>query len=113
MKLPTSSLRTLKMVPQQPAWGRSREFEITTRTIGRNGLTQSTTGDLEEEELDGDEDDELVHGRRKRKVAFMPSLGEWHPANKSISASFEFHRHDAYHLLPWTLATCECGAYLT
>jgi chaperone BCS1 len=29
--------------------------------------------DDEEEE----EDDGLVHGRRKRKVAFMPSLGEW------------------------------------
>ncbi|ETW78832.1 AAA ATPase [Heterobasidion irregulare TC 32-1] len=63
---------------KQPAWGRSREFEITTRTIGRNGLTQSTTGDLEEEEVDGDEDDELVHGRRKRKVAFMPSLDTTH-----------------------------------
>ncbi|KAI9567078.1 P-loop containing nucleoside triphosphate hydrolase protein [Boletus coccyginus] len=61
----------------QPAWGRSREFEITTRTISRNGLTQSTAGDLEEE--DGDEDDDaLVHGRRKRKVAFMPSLDTTH-----------------------------------
>ncbi|KAG6816532.1 hypothetical protein H0H87_005394 [Tephrocybe sp. NHM501043] len=50
---------------KQPAWGRSREFEITTRSAGRNGLTQSTTGDLEEDE---DEDDGLVHGRRKRKI---------------------------------------------
>lgn len=58
---------------QQPSWGRSREFEITTRSVNRNGITQSTTGDLEEEE---EEDDSLVHGRRKRKVAFMPSLGE-------------------------------------
>lgn len=41
--------------------------------MNRNGITQSTTGDLEEEE---EEDDTLVHGRRKRKVAFMPSLGE-------------------------------------
>lgn len=64
---------------KQPAWGRSREFEITTRTVGRNGLTQSTTGDLEEEDED-DEDDEdaLVHGRRKRKVAFMPSIDTTH-----------------------------------
>jgi chaperone BCS1 len=55
---------------KQPAWGRSREFEITTRS--KNGRwSQPTTGDLEEEEED---DDELVHGRRKRKVAFMPSL---------------------------------------
>ena len=41
--------------------------------MNRNGITQSTTGDLDEEE---EEDDSLVHGRKKRKVAFMPSLGE-------------------------------------
>ncbi|THH08395.1 hypothetical protein EW146_g9003 [Bondarzewia mesenterica] len=65
---------------KQPAWGRSREFEITTRAISRNGMTQSTTGDLEEEEeeLEDEEEDELVHGRRKRKVAFMPSLDTTH-----------------------------------
>jgi chaperone BCS1 len=56
---------------QQPAWGRSREFEITTRSVGRLGITQSTTGDLEDEE----DEDSLVHGRKKRKVAFMPSAG--------------------------------------
>lgn len=61
---------------KQPAWGRSREFEITTRSVGRNGLTQTTTGDLEEEEEE--EEDGLVHGRRKRKVAFMPSLDTTH-----------------------------------
>ncbi|KAJ7281991.1 hypothetical protein C8J57DRAFT_1448584 [Mycena rebaudengoi] len=60
---------------KQPAWGRSREFEITTRSAGRNGLTQTTSGDLEEEE---EEEDTLVHGRRKRKVAFMPSMGATH-----------------------------------
>ena len=57
---------------QQPAWGQSREFEITTRSAGRTTLTQTTTGDVEDEEED---DSELVHGRRKRKVSFMPSLG--------------------------------------
>ncbi|OJA09348.1 hypothetical protein AZE42_08478 [Rhizopogon vesiculosus] len=62
---------------KQPAWGRSREFEITTRTVSRNGLTQSTTGDLDEEDEDEDED-ALVHGRRKRKVAFMPSIDTTH-----------------------------------
>jgi chaperone BCS1 len=62
---------------KQPAWGRSREFEITTRTLTRNGLTQSTTGDLEDEDVDEDED-ALVHGRRKRKVAFIPSLDTTH-----------------------------------
>ena len=56
---------------QQPAWGRSREFEITTRSVGRNQLNQSTTGDLDEED-----ENELEHGHRKRKVAFMPSPGE-------------------------------------
>ncbi|KAF5368166.1 hypothetical protein D9615_010192 [Tricholomella constricta] len=61
---------------KQPAWGRSREFEITTRSAGRNGLTQTTTGDLEEEEEEYDGG--LVHGRRKRKVAFMPSLDTTH-----------------------------------
>ena len=63
----------LLILHQQPSWGRSREFEITTRSANRNGMTQTTTGDLDEEE---EEDDTLVHGRRKRKVAFMPSLGE-------------------------------------
>ncbi|KAF5379431.1 hypothetical protein D9615_006519 [Tricholomella constricta] len=62
---------------KQPAWGRSREFEITTRSAGRNGLTQTTTGDLEEEDEEED-DGGLVHGRRKRKVAFMPSLDTTH-----------------------------------
>lgn len=60
---------------KQPAWGRSREFEITTRSVGRNGMNFSTTGDLEEEDEEEAEDG-LVHGRRKRKVAFLPSLGK-------------------------------------
>jgi chaperone BCS1 len=65
---------------KQPAWGRSREFEITTRSVSRNGLTQSTTGDLEDEEEEEIEEDgdALVHGRKKRKVAFMPSLDTTH-----------------------------------
>lgn len=55
---------------QQPAWGRSREFDITTRSTGRHSTVSA--GDLED-----DEDDEsgLVHGRKKRKVAFTPSVG--------------------------------------
>jgi hypothetical protein len=61
---------------QQPAWGRSREFEITTRSVGRNQLNQSTTGDLDDEEMDEEDEDEIDHGRRKRKVAFLPSPGE-------------------------------------
>ncbi|KAK7031459.1 P-loop containing nucleoside triphosphate hydrolase protein [Favolaschia claudopus] len=60
---------------KQPAWGRSREFEITTRSAGRNSLCETTAGDLEDDEED---DDSLVHGRRKRKVAFQPSLDTTH-----------------------------------
>lgn len=93
---------------QQPAWGRSREFEITTRSVGRNGLTQTTTGDLEEDEQEEEEDDGLVHGRRKRKVAFMPSLGtcQLHGLSKLI----DLHpRHYAHHLLPRSLAKSKCS----
>jgi len=61
---------------KQPAWGRSREFDITTRAVGRNTLQQTTAGDVEDEEEEGEDDDTLVHGRRKRKVQFMPSVGE-------------------------------------
>ncbi|KAF8634654.1 hypothetical protein AX15_000794 [Amanita polypyramis BW_CC] len=60
---------------KQPAWGRSREFEITTRSIGRGGIIQKTAGDLEEE----DENEEVVvDGRRKRRVAFLPSIDATH-----------------------------------
>ncbi|KAJ7876254.1 P-loop containing nucleoside triphosphate hydrolase protein [Mycena leptocephala] len=62
---------------KQPAWGRSREFEITTRSVGRNGgLSETTAGDLEEEEEE--DDGSLVHGHRKRKVAFQPSVDTTH-----------------------------------
>ena len=42
--------------------------------VNHNGITQTTTGDLEEEEK---ESGTLVRVWRKRKVAFMPSLGEF------------------------------------
>ncbi|KAF6753501.1 hypothetical protein DFP72DRAFT_407825 [Ephemerocybe angulata] len=61
---------------KQPAWGRSREFEITTRSVGRNTFNQSTAGDVEEEEEE--EEGGLVHGRRRRKVQFMPSVDMTH-----------------------------------
>lgn len=54
---------------QQPAWGRSREFDITTRTVNRHGLTQSTSGDLEDDEDDESED---LATRRKRKGVVFP-----------------------------------------
>ncbi|KAI0285643.1 P-loop containing nucleoside triphosphate hydrolase protein [Russula brevipes] len=63
---------------KQPAWGRSREFEITTRSVCRNQLNPSTTGDLDEEEMEEEDEHELEHGRRKRKVTFMPSPDTTH-----------------------------------
>ncbi|KIY51875.1 P-loop containing nucleoside triphosphate hydrolase protein [Fistulina hepatica ATCC 64428] len=60
---------------KQPAWGRSREFEITTRSANSRSFSSTTTGDLDEDE---EEDGLLVHGRRKRKVAFMPSPDTTH-----------------------------------
>ncbi|KAJ2928551.1 hypothetical protein H1R20_g8558, partial [Candolleomyces eurysporus] len=61
---------------KQPAWGRSREFDITTRSVGRNSINQSSSGDIEEEEEE--DDGGLVHGRRRRKVQFMPSVDTTH-----------------------------------
>ena len=34
------------------------------------------TGDVDEEEMDEEDEEELEYGRRKRKVTFMPSPGE-------------------------------------
>ena len=70
------ALQCGKNLIQQPAWGRSREFEITTRSVGRNQMNQSMTGDLDEEEMYEEKKDELEHGRRKRKVTFVPSPGK-------------------------------------
>lgn len=65
---------------KQPAWGRSREFDITTRTVSRHGMTQKTTGDLDEEEDDeeGAGEFSLGGGHRKRKVAIIPSVDTTH-----------------------------------
>ncbi|OBZ73947.1 putative mitochondrial chaperone BCS1-B [Grifola frondosa] len=63
---------------KQPAWGRSREFDITTRSVSRHGLTQSTTGDLEEAGEDEDASEVSQGGGRKRKVAIIPSLDTTH-----------------------------------
>ncbi|KAJ3558700.1 hypothetical protein NM688_g759 [Phlebia brevispora] len=64
---------------KQPAWGRSREFDITTRPVSRHGMTQKTTGDLEEDEGDDDAGEfNLGGGHRKRKVAIIPSVDTTH-----------------------------------
>ncbi|QRV88583.1 mitochondrial chaperone BCS1 [Ceratobasidium sp. AG-Ba] len=67
---------------KQPAWSRSREFEVGTRSAesSRMGIKTPTDQELEEDDEFGnaEEDEQLVHGRRKRKVAFMPSPDTTH-----------------------------------
>ncbi|KAI0070707.1 P-loop containing nucleoside triphosphate hydrolase protein [Panus rudis PR-1116 ss-1] len=60
---------------KQPAWGRSREFDITTRSVSRHGLTQSTSGDLEDDE-EGDTED--LASRRRRKGMLYNSSDTTH-----------------------------------
>ncbi|KAF7317765.1 putative mitochondrial chaperone BCS1-B [Mycena kentingensis (nom. inval.)] len=59
---------------KQPAWGRSREFDITTRSAGRGMNTTAAAADLNDE----DEENELEHGRKRRLVSFMPSVDTQH-----------------------------------
>ncbi|KAF8336233.1 P-loop containing nucleoside triphosphate hydrolase protein [Amanita rubescens] len=63
----------MNWLAKQPAWARSREFEITTRSIGRGN--SKTAGDLEDEE---EEEDLVVSGKKKRRVSFMPSIDTTH-----------------------------------
>ncbi|CAE6472194.1 unnamed protein product [Rhizoctonia solani] len=67
---------------KQPAWSRAREFEITTRNAdsSRASVKTPTDQELEEDEEFGlaDDDERLVHGRRKRKVALTPSADTTH-----------------------------------
>ncbi|KAJ1304747.1 hypothetical protein OPQ81_005885 [Rhizoctonia solani] len=58
----------------QPAWGRSREFETTTRT-NVPGAMNSGFGD-EFEDLEADEDD--APGKQKMRVVFMPTFDTTH-----------------------------------
>jgi hypothetical protein len=99
---PVPSRPRLTAPAQQPAWGRSREFDITTRSVGRNAVTQSTTGDLFDDE---EEDDALVHGHKKRRVAFEPSPGQSIPdPNPVLFPINPLGRNDTHHLLPRSLA---------
>ncbi|KAF8891436.1 P-loop containing nucleoside triphosphate hydrolase protein [Mucidula mucida] len=59
---------------KQPAWGRSREFDITTRSLG---LSERAAADVDDDD-ENEGDDSLVHGRRKRKIAFMPTIDKTH-----------------------------------
>ncbi|QRW21638.1 mitochondrial chaperone BCS1 [Rhizoctonia solani] len=60
---------------QQPAWGRSREFETTTRT-NVPGAINSGFGD-EFEDLEAADDDDAP-GKQKMRVVFMPTLDTTH-----------------------------------
>lgn len=59
---------------KQPAWGRSREFETTTRT-NVPGAMSSSFGD-EFEDLEADDDD--APGKQKMRVVFMPTFDTTH-----------------------------------
>ncbi|KAH9956077.1 BCS1 N terminal-domain-containing protein [Russula dissimulans] len=56
---------------KQPAWGRSREFEISTRSMCRDQLNQPKTVAVEED-MDGGSRHELEHDGCKRGVMFVP-----------------------------------------
>ncbi|KAI0271129.1 P-loop containing nucleoside triphosphate hydrolase protein [Russula aff. rugulosa BPL654] len=83
-------LLLMHWLSKQPAWGRSREFEITTRSVGRNQMNQTMAGDLDEEEMEEENEDELEHGRRKRKRSDVQIGTEFFPHT----------RHHSYDILP-------------
>ncbi|CCO28993.1 putative mitochondrial chaperone BCS1-B AltName: Full=BCS1-like protein 2 [Rhizoctonia solani AG-1 IB] len=60
---------------QVPAWGRSREFETTTRTNVPGALNSSFGDEFEDLEA-ADEDD--APGKQKMRVVFMPTLDTTH-----------------------------------
>ncbi|CEL60736.1 putative mitochondrial chaperone BCS1-A OS=Dictyostelium discoideum GN=bcs1la PE=3 SV=1 [Rhizoctonia solani AG-1 IB] len=60
---------------KQPAWGRSREFETTTRTNVPGALNSSFGDEFEDLEA-ADEDD--APGKQKMRVVFMPTLDTTH-----------------------------------
>jgi mitochondrial chaperone BCS1 len=51
---------------KQPAFGKSREFEITTRSVGKNTVDR-TAGDIEDEEEEGEQ---FSHGQCRIKFSF-------------------------------------------
>jgi mitochondrial chaperone BCS1 len=53
------SSRLMHWLSKQPAFGKSREFEITTRSVGNNSV-EKTAGDIEEEE---EETEQFTHGQ--------------------------------------------------
>ncbi|EJU03604.1 P-loop containing nucleoside triphosphate hydrolase protein [Dacryopinax primogenitus] len=67
----------LHWLSKQPAWGRSREFEITTRTGLRLGVVNNNKSEVDDED-DDEEDKALISGGRAKKVSFMPSHDTTH-----------------------------------
>jgi hypothetical protein len=60
-----------------------------------------------------EDEDALVHGRRKRKVAFIPSLGRVLPDMVSPWLLIIVGRHNSHNLLPWTLAKSMYSTIIT
>jgi chaperone BCS1 len=58
----------------EPAWGRSREFDITTHTVRKGNASAGDFGDEEE-----DEDSSFAQSSKKNMIAFMPAQGKDHP----------------------------------
>lgn len=59
---------------QQPAWGRSREFDITTRSVKKGSANAGDFGDDDEDQ----DEVALTHGRKKNMIAFMPAQDTTH-----------------------------------
>jgi len=66
----------MNWLSKQPAWGRSRDLEITTRSVGLGQARGSTFGDPSEEEIDEKGEHESKHPHHK--VMFKPSRGVAH-----------------------------------
>ncbi|KZT53402.1 P-loop containing nucleoside triphosphate hydrolase protein [Calocera cornea HHB12733] len=67
----------LQWLSKQPAWSRSREFEITTRSGLRLGVMNTNKSEVEDDE-DDDDDKAVLSGGRAKKVAFLPSHNTTH-----------------------------------
>lgn len=64
----------LHWLSKQPAWSRSREFEITTRSALRLSVMNTNKSEVEDEE----DDEAVIGGGRAKKVSFLPSHNTTH-----------------------------------
>ena len=86
---------------QQPAWGRSREFDITTRTVSRHGMTQKTSGDLDEDEDEESGEFSLGGGHRKRKGTTVRLSGFHVPSQQLLNARLSRNNPEQWYV-PWS-----------